>query len=218
MKKDFVVIGLGAFGRSLCRALSEQKAEIIALDSDAERVNEVADYVSAAYCCDCTKRSAMEQLGLQDADNVIVAIGDKLEAVILTIILLKELGVKRITARAEEESVKQVLYHLGVDEVIDTRALAVSSLCYRLLSRSVTQYFEITNGHSVATIKYSGTEPSLSLMEMDLRNRYNLNVLLIRRGKEDIIPTKSDQFLPGDEIVVFGTKSAIRRMDKKNNH
>lgn len=215
MKKDFAIIGLGAFGYQLCRALEEAGADVIALDSDQERVTAVADFVTLAYCCDCTKRSALEQLNLKDVDNVVVAIGDNLESLILTIILLKEMGVKRIIARAEDESIKRVLLHLGVDEVVDARELAVNSLCYRLLSRSVTQYFEITKGHSVATFRYEGTSPSATLEELDLRNKYHLNVLLIRRGKNDLVPSRDDRFEPGDSIVVFGAQSAIRRLDKK---
>lgn len=215
MNKDFAVIGLGAFGQQLSRALAERGAEVIALDSDEERVNAVADFVSAAYCCDSTKRSAMESLGLQEVDNVVVAIGDRLESVILTVILLRELGVKRIIARAEDDSVKRVLLHLGVDEVVDTRALAVNSLCYRLLSRGVTQYFEITKEHSVATIRYTEKEPSQTLEEMKPREKYNLNVLLIHRGKRDIVPGRNDRFEPGDEIVVFGAQSSIRKLDRK---
>ncbi len=215
MNKDFAIIGLGAFGRSLCKELVGQGAEVIAIDCDEERVNDVAEFVTFAYCCDCTKRSALEQLRLSEVDRVIVAIGDKLESVILTIILLKELGVKRITARAEEESVKRVLEHLGVEEVIDTRELAVSSLSYRLLSRSITQYVELTGDHSVATVRYAGKEPSEKLADMNLRGKLSLNVLLIRRGKKDIVPTKDDRFEPGDSVVVFGTKTAIRRLDRK---
>lgn len=215
MKKDFAVIGLGSFGQPLCKALSAHGAEVIALDSDEERVNAVADFVSAAYCCDSTKRSAIESLGLQEIDCVIVAIGDRLESVILTVILLKELGVRRVIARAEDESIKRVLLHLGVDEVVDTRDLAVNSLCYRLLCSGVTQYFEISKGHSVASIRYHAKEPSPPLQEMDLRNKYNLNVLLIRRGREEIVPQKSDRFEPGDEVVVFGAQHAIRKLDRK---
>ncbi len=215
MKKDFAILGLGAFGRALCSELASLGAEIIAIDEDEERVNSVADFVTYAYCCDCTKKSSLEKLNLQNVDCVIVAIGDDLESLILTVILLQELGVKHITARSEEEGVKRVLHHLGVDEVIDTRQLAVNSLGYRLLSHSVTQYFELTDSHSVATIRYRGEDPSDTLVEMDVRGKYDLNVLLIRRGGKDIIPTKEDHFEPGDEIVVFGKKTAIRRMDKK---
>ncbi len=215
MNKDFAIIGLGAFGQQLCHALSDQGAEVIAIDIDEERVNDVAGYVTFAYCCDCTKRSALEQLRLNEVDHVILAIGDHLESVILTIILLKDLGVKKITARAEDEGVKRVLEHLGVEEVIDTRELAVSSLGYRLLSRSITQYVELTGEHSVATVLYAGKEPSATLSEMNVRGKFGLNVLLIRRGKKDIIPSKDDRFEPGDSVVVFGTKNAIRRLDRK---
>lgn len=214
MNKDFAIIGLGAFGRRLCKELVEQGAEVIAIDRDEERVNDVAEFVTFAYCCDCTKRSALEQLHLNEVDRVIVAIGDKLESLILTIILLKELGVERITARAEDEGVKRVLVHLGVEEVIDTRELAVASLGYRLLSRSITQYVELTGNHSVATVRYAGKMPSEKLNDMNLRGKYSVNVLLIRRGTKDIVPTKDDHFEPGDSVVVFGTKTAIRRLDQ----
>ncbi len=215
MNKDFAIIGLGAFGRQLCRELVGQGAEVIAIDIDEEQVNDVADIVTFAYCCDATKRSALEQLHLNEVDHVIVCIGEDLEALILTIILLRDLGVKKITARAEDEGVKRVLNHLGVDEIVDTRELAVNSLGYRLLSRSVMQYVELTGCHSVATVLYAGKEPSPTLEEMDIRGKFNLNVLLIRRKKKDIIPTKDDRFEPGDTVTVFGTKSAIRRLDRK---
>lgn len=215
MKKDFAIIGLGAFGQRLCRELSEKGADVIAIDRDEERVNAIADEVTFAYCCDCTKKSALAELNLQDADNVVVAIGDRLESLILTVILLKELGVKRIVARAEEDNVKEVLLHLGVDEVIDTRELAVSNLSYRLISRSVTQYFEVTEEHSVATIRYEEQVPSPTLLELDLRNKYNLNILLIRRGTRELVPSREDRFEPGDYIVLFGTNNAIKRIDKR---
>ena len=216
MHKDFAIIGLGAFGRKLCKELvSELHAEVIAIDIDEERVNEVSDFVTFAYCCDATKRSALEQLHLDEVDNVIVAIGDHLESVILTVILLKELGVKKIIARAEDESVKRVLEHLGVEEVIDTRELAVSNLGYRLLNRNVIQYVELTGQHCVVTLVYEGQEPSRTLAELDLRGKYGVNILLLRRKRKDIVPTKDDRFEPGDSVVVFGMKSAIRRLGKK---
>ncbi len=215
MNKDFAVIGLGAFGRQLCEELICGHAEVVAIDIDEERVSEVSGFVTFAYCCDATKRSALEQLHLDEVENVVVAIGDRLESVILTVILLKELGVKKIIARSEDESVKRVLEHLGVEEVIDTRELAVSNLGYRLLNRNVIQYVELTNEHAVVTVSYDYKEPSRTLEEMDVRGKYSVNVLLIRRGKKDIVPTKDDRFEPGDSIVVFGTKNALRRLDKK---
>ncbi len=215
MKKDFAIIGLGAFGMQLCRELSELGAEVVGIDIDMERVNAVADFVTFAYCCDSTKKSALEQLKLSEAEKVIVAIGDHLESVVLTIILLKELGVKHILVCAEDESVQRVLDHLGVEEVLDTRALAVGNLTYRLMSTSVTQYVELTARHSVATLRYAGKEPSRTLEEMDMRGKYALNVLLILRGGQEIVPDRNDRFEPGDLVTVFGTQSAIKRMDRK---
>ena len=215
MKKDFAVLGLGDFGQALCRELTSLGAELIAIDMDEEKVNSVAEFVTYVYCCDCTKKSSLDKLNLQSVECVIVALGDDLQSLILTVILLKELDVKKIIACSEDKGVNRVLKHLGVDEVIDTRELAVNNLGYRLLSRSVTQYFELTDSHSVATLRYQGEEPSATLIEMDVRGKYDLNVLLIRRNGKDIVPTGATRFEPGDEIVVFGTKSAIKRMDNK---
>ena len=198
MKRDFAVIGLGSFGSKLCLELGAQGANVVAVDLDEERVNRIAEQIPLAYCCDCTKEETLKKLELDDVDCVIVAIGKNFEASILILVLLKELGVGRVIVRAEEESAKRVLLRLGADEVFDARELAVNNLCGRLLNHGVTQFFRVKK-----------------LMEMDLRNRYHLNVLLICRGEQRITPTGEDRFLPGDSVVVFGSNAAIKRMERQ---
>ncbi len=215
MKKNFAVIGLGSFGSKLCLQLAEQGANVMAIDSDEERVNRIAEEIPLSYCCDCTKEETLRRLDLGEVDCVVIAIGANIEATILMLVLLKEFGVKRIIVRAEEETTKRVMLRLGADEVIDAWELAVNNLCGRLLNQGITQYFRVTESSSVATLKYSGKEPSRKLSEMDLRMRYHLNVLLIRRNGEDHVPTGDDRFLPGDSVVVFGTNAAIKKMDRQ---
>ncbi len=209
MKKDFAVIGLGSFGSQLCKELAERGANVLAIDSSEERVNKAAEYITHAYCCDCTKEENLKKLGFGEIDHVIVAIGRNLEASILTTVLLKELGVKQITARAEDDSSKKILLRLGADTVINTQELAVQNLCGILVSDRVKMYLPVMQDYSIATLNYSERTPSVALKEMNLRIKGRLNVLLIQRGERVFSPTGEDHFEPGDSVVVFGTDDAI---------
>jgi len=215
MKKDFAIIGLSSFGKQLCMELARKGANVIALDSNEARVAAVADYVTQALCCDCTKEEVLRKLNIADVSHVILTIKDNMSAAILITVLLKEIGVKHITACAEDESTHKILLRLGAEEVVNPQELAVNNLCGMILNKRVKQFFEVTDAYSVATLAYTGDQPSESLREMDLRKKYDLNVLLIRRGGEDIVPTGADCFMPSDGVVVFGTNAAIRKMDKQ---
>ena len=215
VKKDFAVIGLGTFGRQLCKELSDKGANVLALDIDEERVNEVAAFIPQAFCCDCSKEEVLKKLDLGTVDHVIIAIGKNFDAAILITVLLKELGVQKLTVRAEDEYAKKILLRLGADETVNTQELAVSNLCEKLLDDSVKAFYQIGKDYGVATLSFSGKEPSASLAEMNLRTKYALNVLLIKRGGEIISPTAKEHFEPGDSVVVFGKKSAIKKMGKE---
>ncbi len=213
MKKDFVVIGLGSFGRQLCQELNDKGATVIALDTNEERVEMVAEYIPQAFACDCTKEETLKKLDLVGVNCAIITIKDMAVSILISV-LLKELGVKKVMVRAEEESTKKILLRLGVDEVVNPQELAVHNLCGMLLNNSIKQYFEVSEEYSVATHVYMGKEPSHTLMEMNLRAKYNLNVLLIHRDGKDFIPDREERFMPGDAIVVFGTDEAIEAMAK----
>ncbi|MGN0822764.1 MAG: potassium channel family protein, partial [Candidatus Gallimonas sp.] len=114
MKKDFAVIGLGGFGKHLCKELTEKGANVLALDLSEERVTSVAEYVPQALCCDCTKEETLKKLSLGDVNHVIITIKDMATTILITV-LLKELGVKKLTARADDESTKKILMRLGAD-------------------------------------------------------------------------------------------------------
>ncbi len=214
MKKDFAVIGLGSFGRCLCQELNEQGATIIALDWNEELVNEVAEYIPQAFCCDCTREENLKKLDLSGVNCAIVTMKDMATCILISV-LLKELGVQKVMVRAEDEKTKRILLRLGVDEVVNPQELAVNNLCGMLLNKDVKQYFEVNEDYSVATLVYSGKQPSHTLFEMNLRTQYDLNVLLIQRDGKDFLPNKEDRFLPGDSVVVFGTDEAIKNMGKQ---
>ncbi len=215
MKKDFAVIGLGTFGRQLCRELSDKNANVLALDINEERVNLVAEFIPQAFCCDCSKEEVLKKLDLASVDHVIIAIGRNFDAAILITVLLKELGVKKLTVRAEDDYAKKILLRLGADETVNTQELAVANLSEKLLDDSVKEFYQLSKDYVVATLSFSGDEPSATLAEMDLRAKYSLNVLMIKRGAEVEAPTPQSRFLPGDSVVVFGKRDALRKIGKE---
>lgn len=118
MKKEFAVIGLGRFGGSICKALSEEGVEVMAMDIDEDKVNEYAKIASHAVIGDSTDESVLKNLGLRNFDHVIVAIGENIQASILTTLILKELGVHTITVKAQNDYHEKVLSKIGADHIV----------------------------------------------------------------------------------------------------
>lgn len=118
MKKEFAVIGLGRFGGSICKALSEEGVEVMAMDIDEDKVNEYAKIASHAVIGDSTDESVLKNLGLRNFDHVIVAIGENIQASILTTLILKELGVNTITVKAQNDYHEKVLSKIGADHIV----------------------------------------------------------------------------------------------------
>lgn len=117
-KKEFAVIGLGRFGGSICKALSEEGLEVLAIDLNEDRVNEYAQIASHAVIGDSTDEAVLKNLGMRNFDHVIVAIGENIQASILTTIILKELGVKLVTVKAQNDYHEKLLNKIGADRVV----------------------------------------------------------------------------------------------------
>lgn len=118
MKKEFAVIGLGRFGSSICRELVEQGMEVMAIDINEDRVNEFSMIASHVVLGDTTDETVLKDIGIRNFDHVIVAIGDDIQASILTTLILKELGVKTVTVKAQNEYHEKVLLKIGANHVI----------------------------------------------------------------------------------------------------
>lgn len=210
--KNFAIIGLGTFGQQLCEGLSERGVNILAVDRNEKNVNKVASFIPRVVCCDCTIEENLKKLGFADMDKVIIAIGADIKSSILITVILKELGVKHLIVRVDDEYFVPIFKKLGADLVVNPQKLAVQNLSTALLSDGVVDFHAVTKNYGVASVEINKPGASPSLLEMNLRMRYGLNVLLIKRGGTIITPTQSDFFQMGDEVVVFGTKAAIAKL------
>lgn len=216
MKKEFAVIGLGRFGGSIVRELANQGLEVMAIDSKEDRVNEFSMIASHAVMGDTTDESVLKGLGIRNFDHVIVAIGDDIQASILTTLILKELGVKNITVKAQNDYHEKVLLKIGADTVVHPERDMGKRIAHKLVSNSVLDYLELSDEHSIVEIAAGGGLIGHSILELDIRAKYGINIVAIKRGNDiNVSPQASETILENDILIVIGADSDINRFEKK---
>ncbi|OIK11534.1 TrkA family potassium uptake protein [Bacillus sp. MUM 13] len=216
MKKEFAVIGLGRFGGSIVRALAEEGMEVLAIDTNEERVNEFALVASHAVIGDSTDENVLKSLGIRNFDHVIVAIGDNIQSSILTTLMLKEMGVENITVKAQNDYHERVLLKIGADRVVHPERDMGRRIAHNIVSNNVLDYLELSDEHSIAEIAASGKMTGKSVIDLDIRAKFGINIVAIKRGKEIIVsPLATDIFQNGDILIVIGADDDISRFERK---
>ncbi|MCA1029888.1 TrkA family potassium uptake protein [Bacillus timonensis] len=215
MKKEFAVIGLGRFGGSICRALSEDGMEVMAMDLDEDKVNQFSTIASHAVVGDSTDEMVLKSIGIRNFDHVIVAIGDNIQASILTTLILKELGVKHITVKAQNDYHEKVLSKIGADQIVHPERDMGKRIAHNIISNNVLDYLELSDEHSIVEIVASGRMDGNSLIELDIRAKYGINIVAIKRGKDIIVsPLAMEIIKKGDILIVIGADTDINRFEK----
>lgn len=175
------VIGLGEFGRAAAVGLAQNGVEVIAVDSNLDRINAIKDDVALAVRLDASQEHTMQAHGLGEVDVLIAAIGANFEAQVLTVVHAKRAGVKRIVARATTPDHHRVLTAVGADEVFNPEEEAARWMVQRLLITNISSYFELAEGFSIVEVKAPAGVVGKSLGELDLRRRFRVNLVAIKR-------------------------------------
>jgi trk system potassium uptake protein TrkA len=211
--RTFGVIGLGRFGYHVARTLAQGGAEVIACDVDEEKVREVSEYVSLAYVLDATDAKALKESGIANVDTAVVSIGENIEASILIVVQLKELGVKEVVAKAVNPLHGKVLEKLGVDRVVYPEKEMAIRVAHSLLVGEFIEEIPIGEKHSLFELKAFDFMLGKTLRELDVRRRFGVSVLAIKRGENLIVnPMGDEKILPGDILVVLGTTEQLSNM------
>ena len=218
MKKSFAIIGLGRLGVSILKHLSDLTNNIIAIDVEESRVALASSYTEKCFVADATKKSVLQDLGMKGVDHAIVAIGDNLTASILALINLKELGVKKVTVRIDEEDKVDVLKRLGADEVIDPESDLGEMFAKQAISDTVLDYYPIDNSFAIVQVLVPLDFKRITLNDLDSRNKYGVNIVGILRGGKFFIPKANDEVEGGDILMVVGTQKLLRKFDQIINH
>lgn len=215
MKKEFAVIGLGRFGGSICRELSREGMDVLAIDIDEDKVNEYKDIASHAVIADSTDETVLKELGIRNIDHVIVAIGDNIQASILSTLMLKELGIKKITVKAQNDYHEKVLSKIGADKIVHPERDMGKRIAHNIISNNVLDYLELSDDHSVVEVKAGEAMAGASLIQLDIRARFGCNVVAIKRDKEIIVsPIASEVVSMEDILIVIGADKDISRFEK----
>ena len=214
-RKEFAVIGLGRFGGSICKALSEEGVEVLAIDTDEDKVNEFANIASHAVVGDATDEAVLKGLGIRNFDHVIVAIGDNIQASILTTLILKELGVQHITVKATNDYHEKVLSRIGADQIVHPERDMGKRIAHNIVSNNVLDYLELSDEHSIVEIVASRRLDGNSLIDLDIRAKYGINIVAFKRGKDIIVSPQATEIIKqGDILIVIGADTDISRFEK----
>ncbi|AQQ53855.1 potassium channel family protein [Planococcus lenghuensis] len=216
MKKEFVVIGLGRFGSSIVRELIEQGADVMAIDKDTERVDEFATVATQAVAADTTDETVLKSLGIRNFEHVIVAIGDDIQSSILTTIMLKEIGVRNVTAKAQNNYHEKVLRKIGADQVVHPERDMGRRIAHNMLSNNVLDYLELSEEYSIMELRANGKLKGYTLKDLDIRAKYGINIVGIKRGEDiNVSPQADFRIREEDILIIIGSDADINRFEKK---
>lgn len=202
MKKEFAVIGLGRFGGSIVQELADLDCDVLAIDSDEERVNKFLDIATESVIADTTDEQVIKDLGLKNFDNIIVSIGDNIQASILTTLLLKDLGVERVTVKAQSNYHARVLEKIGADLVVRPERDMGRRIAHQLNSTSVLDYFEVGDDYSIVEYFAGEEHHGRTLIDLDIRDIYGISVVAIKRGDKIIVSPAADEEIDKDDVLI----------------
>ncbi|MEX2117484.1 MAG: TrkA family potassium uptake protein, partial [Bacteroidota bacterium] len=184
MAKKIAVIGLGHFGFELATELGEKGAEVLALDDDMERLDDIKDRVAHTVCLDSTEEKAMRGQGLEEFDAVVVAIGDEFEATLMTVAVLQTLKIKRIIVRATTEMHKKILSHLGVREIILPAVEAAGRLANSLLFERIIDSFSLSSDFTIMEVNAPVRFHGKTIEAVDIPGKHSVTLITIKRREE----------------------------------
>lgn len=214
---QFVVIGLGRFGKTVAIALSSLGNEVLAIDTNAEAVRTVENQVSSAVVADATATGVLHSLGVQNFDCAINCIGGDLQANILTTLICKDLGVKYVVAKARNDQNKKVLELIGADLVIFPEVYMGKKLANMLSNPSMNEVMNLTENYKIVEIATPDDWQEKSIIESDIRKKHNLTVIFIKRQGEVINPEPTTILQKGDVLVVAGETGKLNELSKRTS-
>jgi len=217
MRKKVLVIGLGRFGIALAKSLTEVDTDVLALDIEQERVEIASEYLQYCEICDTSKLDVLEEVNAASFDTAIVSIGN-LQATFLTVANLSELGVKRIYVRLESSEYEKVLRKLGATDIIVPEVSAATNLAHEIISKNVLDYYQIDKNYGVVQVLINDKFESQTLIDLDLRNRFDVNIVGILRNNKFFVPKGTDTIEPNDTVLIVGRDSNIKKFEEEINY
>ena len=210
--KSILLIGVGRFGRHIVRKLNAMNHQVMAVDHDEDRIQDVLSSVTSAQIGDSTNEEFLSSLGISNFDACIVTIGDDFQNSLETVYLLKELGARKVIARASREIQEKFLLRNGADEVVYPEKQMAAWTAIRCASDHVLDYIELDDDYSIYELAIPNEWCGKTILELDIRKKYNINILGIREyGKLNMNITPSTVLNSRKSMLVLGNEKIIEK-------
>ncbi len=212
-KKTFAVIGVGRFGLALIEELVTLDADVLVIDKNYDKIEKVAKTVTNAICLDSTDIDALREIGITNYDTVIVATGVNVDNSILTTLILKDLGVNDVYVKVQSEYHAKVVEKLGVgeDHLVWPEQAMGKRLAKILVSGNFLEFMELDKEYSFVTFQATKKIIGKHLLELEIRSRFGVNIVAIRRKDKIAIPSSTTPFEPNDQILLVGHNNNIQK-------
>lgn len=211
-KLQFFVAGLGRFGRSVAVTLEKMGYDVMAMDSDEDAVQDLSDRLGYVVCADCSDEKNLNAIGAGNADVAVVAVGD-LSASLMTTLLLKEMGVKKIVVKALDALHGKMLQKIGADKIIYSENEMGVRVAHNLISPGIVDYIEMENNITILSIHVPTDWVGKSLIDIDVRKKYNITVVAIKRAGDMLVNPRPDmQMEAQDMLVILGDTESVKRV------
>lgn len=206
---QYVVFGLGRFGTEIVRNLTNADCEVLAVDIKEDRVNAVINMATHAVVADITDENVLKDLGIESFDVAVIAVGTNVQSSILCAMSCKELGVKKVVAKANSARHAAILEKLGVDKIIIPEADSAQRMVALLLNPELNDITELAGGYSIAELSVPEEWIGKKLVDIDVRKKYNVNVLLILNENATFVPHAETLFAAGDRLIIGAIETEL---------
>jgi len=216
--KQFVVIGCGRFGSSVAKTLCKLGYDVLAIDKDPDKVQEISEYVTHSVQADAVDEKALKALGIRNFDVAIVTIGSDVQASIMGTLIAKELGVKKVISKAQNELHGKVLYKIGANKVIFPERDIGIRVAHNLVSSNILDVIEFAPDYTIIEVAAKEEWEDKSLKDLQLPKIYGVSVMAIKTGEDvNISPYAEDIIKRGDTLIVIGDNVSLKKLEEKEN-
>lgn len=213
--KQYVVVGCGRFGSSVARTLYKMGHNVLAIDSNEETIQNISDEVTHAVQADATDECALKSLGIRNFDVAIITIGSNIQSSTMATLIVKELGVNYVVAKANNEIHSKLLLKIGADRVVFPERDMGMRVAHNLVSSNILEYIELAPDYSIMEIAAFDEWVGKTLLDINIRSKYGINVMAIKHKHEiNLSPIAMDRIEKDDVLVVIGHNKALKKLEK----
>ena len=212
INRTYAVLGLGRYGRAVAEELVKSGAEVIAIDENEEYVNDASAVIPICKCADITDSEVIEKLGIANVDVVIVAMAGNLEASVMAVTLCKEVGVPTVIAKSSNELHQKILSRVGADRVVFPEKESGTRLAKNILSSGFADLIELSEDISMVELEVKTEWEGKTLLQLDLRKKYSMNVVAIRKG--EAVVTDIDPQMPLEKEMKLIVIAKVEKLNK----